>query len=517
MSLRLPHALRVLSCALALILPTGNSQALTLAEMRSKEGLKPPALAPSNNISRYDSKYAFLISAWKKDGLWGVVSEQQLQDSDKNRSYTPKATWLAPPEFEQALVARTGKGYMAHVWLKPKGATHWQAFSTDGQKLTALGPTPYTRMWLIPEGRDTRTEADRANPAADRREAYCLLVLGMHESQDPASATVDLIDAVDNRVLMGLRQVDTRVDPRDEDAALVFRHDTAVNGYTIVRLTKPPLLPEAKLKPPPEDTDFYREITLDDPVRHALDASGKPVILARDFQPFSPAGLTLGKPEALRQGNDIKARDFRRVPVTTAAGQTGYQLIYRDKTNQPTLAPTLWKEIFEDDQGLLIAKGTDNQWQLLYWSHWDSTFTFLPQAFDIAGTRRVTGNSLEALYVSIAEWERSQAEHKQRYERETQAWLAQEPERARKRAADLQRRIDANAKARAVAEAEYQRQKAQSDAEFAARNKSSWGNLQPITLPTLQGAPGLSSLEKDHYDNRGNARNPYVIREKRKP
>jgi hypothetical protein len=339
----------------------------------------------------------------------------------------------------------------------------------------------------------------------------------MHESPDPASATVDLIDAADNRVLMGLSQVDTRVDPRDEDTALIFRHDATVNGYTIVRLTKPQLLPETKLKPPPEDTDFYREISLDDPVRHALDATGKPVILARDFQPFSPAGLTLGKPEPLRQGDNIKARDFRRVPVTTATGQTGYQLIYRDKTNQPTLAPTLWNEIFEDDQGLLIAKTTDNQWRLLYWSHWDATFTFLPQAFDLAGTRPVTGNSLETLYVSIAEWERSQAEHKRRYEQETQAWLAQEPERARQRAADLQRRIDANAKARIAAEAEYQRQKLQSDAEFAARNKSSWGNLQPITLPTIQGAPGLSSLEKDHYDNRGNARNPYVIREKRKP
>ena len=517
MSLRLPQALRTLSCALALALVAGNSQAITLEEMRSKEALKPPALAHSNNISRYDSKYAFLISAWKKDGLWGVISEQQLQDSDKNQSYTPKASWLAPPQFEQALVARTGKGYMSHVWLKPKGEAHWQAFSTDGQKLTALGPTPYTSMRLIREGRDTRAEADRANPATDRREAYRLLVLGIHESQDPASATVDLIDAVDNRVLIGLSQVDARVDPRDEDTALVVRHDAAANGYTIVRLTKPQLLPAAKLKPPPEDTDFYREITLDDTVMHALDAAGNPVILTRDFQPFSPPGLTLGKLEPLRQGDNIKSRDFRRVPVTTATGQTGYQLIYRNKARNPTLAPTLWKEIFEDDQGLLIAKTIDNQWRLLFWSHWDSPFTFLPQSFDLDGTRPVTGNSLEALYASIAAWERSQAEHKRRYEQETQAWLAQEPERTRKRAADLQRRIDANAKARIAAEAEYQRQKAQSDAEFAARNKNSWGNLQPLTLPTLQGAPGLSSLEKDYYDNRGNARNPYVIREKRKP
>ncbi len=514
MPLRLPHALRVLPCALLLILVTSNSEALTLEEMRSKEALEPPVLAHSNNISRHDSKYAFLISVWKKDGLWGVISEQQLQDHDKNKRYTPKATWLVPPEFEQALVARTGKGYMSHVWLKPKGETHWQAFSTDGQKLTALGPTPYTSMRLIREGRDTRAEADRANPAADRREAYRLLVLGIHESQDPASATVDLIDAVDNRVLMGLSQVDPRVDPRDEETALVIRHDAMANGYTIVRLTKPELLREAKLKPPPEETDFYREITLDDPVLHALDASGKPVILDRDFQPFAPAGLTLGKPEPLRQGNGIKTQDFRRVPVTTASGETGYQIIYRNTVNKPELVPTLWREIFEDDQGLLIAQTIDKQWRSLYWT---PSFNFYPQAFDLAGTRLVAGNSLETLYVAIGEWESSQAEHKRRYEQETQAWLAQEPERARQRAADLQRRIDANAKARIAAEAEYQRQKAQTDAEFAARNKSSWGNLQPLTLPSLQGAPGLSSLEKDHYDNRGNARNPYVIREKRKP
>jgi hypothetical protein len=514
MPLLLPHPLRALSFALALLLVTGNSQALTLAEMRSKEALESPVLAPVSNISRYDSKYAFLISVWKKDGLWGVVSEQQLQDHDKNKTYTPKASWLVPPEFEQALVARTGRGYMSHVWLKPKGEIYWQAFRTDGKKLTALGSTPYTSMRLIREGRDTRSEADRANPAADRREAYRLLVLGIHDSQDPASATVDLIDAADNRVLMGLSQVDTRTDPRDEDAGLVFRHDAAANGYTIVRLTKPQLLPEAKLKTPPEETDFYREISLDEPVLHALDATGRPVILDRDLRPFSPPGLTLGKPEPLRQGSDVKTRDFRRVPVTTASGQTGYQLIYRNKVNNPELAPTLWREIFEDDQGLLIAQTADKQWRSLYWT---PSFNFYPHAFDLAGTRLVTGNSVEALYVAIAEWERSQAEHKRRYEQETQAWLAQEPERARQRAADLQRRIDANAKARLAAEAEYQRQKARSDAEFAARNKSSWGNLQTITLPTLQGAPGLSTLEKDHYDNRGNARNPYVIREKRQP
>lgn len=522
--MRLRHSSILTGLTLATLLLTGAVSAATLEDMRSKEGLTAPAPAARSSIARYDSKYAYHLSAWKKGDAWGVISEQQLQDAEKNARYTPKAKWLAPPEFEQALVARTGKGSMSHVWLKPKGATHWQAFRTDGQKLTALGPTPYTSMRLIREGRDTRGEADRGDPAKDRREAYRELVLGIHESGDPASATVDLIDAVDNRVLLEISQLNLGEEPRDEYTALVFQHDAAAaHGYSVIKLSNPWTDRRARwLNTPPEELGFYREITFD-PVVHALDVTGKPVILDRDFRPFSMPGLTLGKPEPLRQGDNIKTQGFRRVPVTTASGQAGYQLIYRNKAGNPELyantfnktAPALWSEIFEDSQGMLIGKTPENQWRLLYWTLVDSTFSFYSHSFDLAGTRLVTGASLDALYVSIAAWERSQAEHKRRHEQETREWLAKEPERARLRAAEEQRQRKEYEKAVRETALENQRRNEQAAAAFAARNKSSWGNLSPLTLPSLQGASGLSTMEKDYYDNRGNARNPYVIRERK--
>ncbi|MFN3587024.1 MAG: hypothetical protein ACK4UT_05930 [Moraxellaceae bacterium] len=262
----------------------------------------------------------------------------------------------------------------------------------------------------------------------------------------------------------------------------------------------------------------FLDLTLKGPVASALDDDGQAVLLDRDLRPFTVPGLALGRPEP-PMPHLANADIFFKVPVLTDDGRAGYQFISRNKDGNPVLAPTLWQDI-RLVRTYLIAQDMSDQWHLLRWKARDSGYDFTPA--QLAGKPVVTG-TLEAMDLAITEVNRADMQQLAASNRDAAArlarWEAERAAQARKEAADriaLQRQIDEHAKARRAAEAEYQRLKEKSAAEFMARNPSrgSWGNLSPLTLPSLRGAPGLSTMEKDYYDNRGNARNPYVLRER---
>ncbi len=497
--------------SLSLLLLGCSSKPVTLVDMAYREKLEgqPLVMSTYGYVRPVGEKYEYLHVIRGKNNRWGVISEQRLQEPHTNRYYVAPAKWLAQPVYE-AVVLPDFKRTQGHIWVKPEGATQWQVFRTDGKKLTAPGATPYSDIRLLRVGK-----SNGKRPHEDIRPFQRDLVMGIRAGDNPASATVDLIDVGNNQVLLTLTHLDTREEPRLENGKIVFRHDSAANGYTIVRLPAPPAPTEnyALL----DASDFYLNLVLDAPAASGTDLEGKVVILDKDLRPFPFPGLTLGQPLPLHpawSGPD----HFYKVQVSTDKGRAGYQFIYRDKDGNPALAPTLWQDILQM-QGYVIVVN-NGQWQMMTAIRRKDGYDFQPRLFN---GQPVTATSLEALYAVVAGVK--QADVKQaaidiRLLAEQQAkWQAEYAEQRRKEAAEkaeLQRRIDANAKARIAADAEYQRQKAESAAKFAERNKSSWISGQPITLPSLQGAPGLSTLEKDYYDNRGNARNPYVIREKPK-
>lgn len=498
--------------SLSLLLLAGNSQAITRSEMAYREKLEaqPQLMATYGLVQAPGEKYEYLLTAWKKGEHWGVISEQRRQNSGGD---TPDASWLAKPVYADVLVPNFTRA-QGHIWAKPVGETQWQAFSTNGKKLKALGATPYGEMRVLRDGKDTRTGNYRP-PSEDIRPRYREIIMGIHAGGNPASATVDLIDVGENRVLLTLTHLDTRNEPLLENRVLVFQHDAEAKGYTVVRLPAPPA--PAAAHAPLEVSAFYRELALDAQVVSALDVDGNAILLDRDLRPFTVPGLALGRPVPPAP-HLAKADIFFKVPVLTDDGRAGYQFIFRNKDGNPALAPTLWQDI-QLVRTYLIAQDMKGQWHLLRWTRQANGYDFTPG--QLAGKAVIT-DTLEAMDLAITEVNRLDMQQLAASNKAMAAqlarWEAERAQQARKEAADraeLQRQIDANAKARIAAEAEYQRLKEKSAAEFAARNKSSWGNLSPLTLPSLRGAPGLSAMEKDYYDNRGNTRNPYVIREKK--
>lgn len=512
----MPHHRRIprhAAYALLLALLAGHSQALTRQEMAYREKLEaqPLLMATYGRIQAPGEKYEYLLTAWKKGEHWGVISEERRQKTND----TPDAYWLAKPVYADVLVPNFTRA-QGHVWAKPVGETQWQAFSTNGKKLKALGSTPYSDMRVLRDGKDNRAGNYRP-PSEDIRPRYRELIMGIHAGGNPASATADLIDAGENRVLLTLTHLDLRNDPLLENRALIFQHDAEAKGYTLVRLPAPPAPTDAHA--PLEVSAFYRELTLDAPVVSALDVDGNAILLDRDLRPFTVPGLALGQPMPPAP-HLAKADIFFKVPVLTDDGRAGYQFIFRGKDGNPALAPTLWQDI-QLLRTYLIARDMQGQWHLLRWKAREAGYDFTPA--QLAGKPVIT-DTLEAMDLAITEVHRLDMQQLAATNRAMTAqlarWEAERAAQARKEAADritLQRQIDENAKARIAAEAEYQRLKEKSAAEFTARNKSSWGNLSPITLPSLRGAPGLSAMEKDYYDNRGNSRNPYVLREQRRP
>lgn len=488
------------------LLLAGTAQALTLPELAHREKLTPPPQLANTygTIESASGQQDFVLSAWQKDGRWGVISEQRS-------TRTRQANWLAKPNHEAVLVPRFTRT-QGHVWLKPEGAAHWQVFHTNGKKLNARGNTPYSEMRTLREGPDTRPQAHRHDPSQDPRPHYRDLIMGIHAGHDPASADIDLIDVGENRVLLTIRQIDTREEPLLDKRMLLLRHDHRADGHTLVRLPPPPAATQAHA--PLEASAFYWNLVLEGPVASARDYDGTTVILDQTLRPVAFPGLTLGQPTPLHPAWNEPYRVYK-VQVSTVDGRAGYQFIYRGSDGNPVLDPTLWQDILQV-QGYIVVV-LNNQWQLMTARPGGSGPVIQPRLLD---GQMVTATTPEALYAAVARVQQAdlrQATLDARHAAEQRArWQAEYAEQQRQEAADraeLQRRIDAHAQARVAAQAEYQRQKAQSAAEFSARNKSSWGNLQPLSLPTASGASSLSTLERDHYDNRGNARNPYVIRE----
>ncbi len=505
---------RAASCTLVLALLAGHSQALTRSEMAYREKLEaqPLLMATYGRIQAPGEKYEYLLTAWKKGEHWGVISEERRQKTND----TPDARWLVKPVYADVLVPNFTRA-QGHVWAKAVGETQWQAFSTNGKKLKALGTTPYSEMRVLRDGKDNRAGNYRP-PSEDIRPRYRELIMGIHAGGTPASTTADLIDAGENRALLTLTHLDLRNEPLLENRVLVFQHDAEAKGYTLVRLPTPPAPAEAHA--PLEVSAFYRELTLDAPVVSALDIDGNAIVLDRNLRPFTVPGLALGRPEPPAP-HLAKADIFFKVPVLTDDGRAGYQFISRNKEGNPVLAPTLWQDI-RLLRTYLIAQDMQGQWHLLRWKARDTGYDFTPAQL---ADKPVITDTLEAMDLAITEVNRADMQQLAASNSDAAArlarWEAERAAQARKEAADriaLQRQIDEHAKARRAAEAEYQRMKEKSAAEFMARNPSrgSWGNLSPLTLPSLRGAPGLSTMEKDYYDNRGNARNPYVLRE-RKP
>jgi hypothetical protein len=509
------------SLTLTSLLLATSAQADTRSDMAWREKLEAAPQQTWPVIQPAGDKYEYLLSAWRKGELWGVISEEQLQDPSHNRTAIPEARWLAKPVHDGVVLPKFRRT-QGHLWLKPAGEARWHVFHTNGKKLTSLGATPYSDVRLL-TGSDTLSlaelEAQLAEyPGLAGQYANVLradLVLGLHAGHDAASSTVDLIDAGENRVLLTLSRLDLRQPPLLAGDLLLLRHDAAANAHTVIRLPPAPDGTYAAL----EVSASFRDLTLKGPVASALDDEGQAVLLDRDLRPFTVPGLALGRPEPLMP-HLANADIFFKVPVLTDDGRAGYQFISRNKDGSPVLAPTLWQDI-RLVRTYLIAQDMNDQWHLLRWKARDSGYDFTPT--QLAGKPVVT-DTLEAMDLAITEVNRADMQQLAASNRDAAArlagWEAERAAQARKEAADrieLQRQIDEHAKARRAAEAEYQRLKEKSAADFAARNPSlgNWGNLSPLTLPSLRGAPGLSAMEKDYYDNRGNARNPYVLRERR--
>lgn len=520
MPLRLPPILAVL-VLLLLWLPAG-AEAARLSEITFREKLQSLPQQPYPVIRPAGAKYEYVLTAWRKGGHWGVISEERLQDPSRDRAATPEAHWLAKPVHDDVLLPRLTRT-QGHLWLRPAGEARWQVFRTNGKKLAALGATPYAEVRLLSgSSRMSLAEyhaalAESPGLASHLSDAFRAdLVLGIHAGSDPASATADLIDAGENRVLLQVSHLDLRQPPLLAGNLLLLRHEAASKAHTVVRL--PPPAPEGSY-PALEASAVLRDLRLEGPVASALDDDGNAILLDRELRPFTVPGLALGRPEpplSLRLATDI----FYKVPVLTADGRAGYQFIFRNKDGNPALAPTLWKDI-QIMRTYLIAQALDDQWHLLRWKRQPDGYAFTPAQVD--GKPVITA-TLDAMGLAITEVNRMDMQqlavsNRQMAEQRVR-WEAERAALARREAAEraeLQRRIDENAKARLAAEAEYLRLKEKSDREFVARNRSSgsWGNLSPITLPSLRGAPGLSAMEKDYYDNRGNTRNPYVVRERK--
>lgn len=590
------HTATLAAFSLASLLLTGTTLAVTLEAMRHKEGLlPPPAPKPAQAlIQPAGEKYAYLLSAWKKGELWGVVSEQRLQTGVGPQD--AEAHWLATPVHEAVLLPGLTRP-QAYLWLKSQDKANWEVVRSNGKKLGTPGATPYREMHLLRVGKDTRPPADRADPARDARAPYPDLVMGIHGGQDPASATIDLIDAGDNRVLLSLSHVDTREAPLLERRLLLFRHAPEVNGHTVVRLPPPPAASASY--PPLDDNSFYRNLVLDAPVVMAVDMAGKTVILDRELRPFSPTGMTLGQPLPLDPAwaANRGPQGFLRIPVTTSDGDSGYRLIHSSPFDRhPLLDRRQWKDIRMVD-GHVVVQEADGQWQLLtryMVSSYIEVGRYLPElgtvrSPSLEGMSAAIAEALEAKEEKRREEVRQAALHARQQAEQMAKWRAEAAERERQEAAARAAAVAAQQAAAQAAQAhraaiESARQvvrnlwagRGESPAQLSAaadtvirvngagfsaseiytiasalkrvyggdrvtlgrlasaldslhltaangedfqrrRNTSSWTAGQPITLPSLQGAPGLSAMEKDYYDNRGNARNPYVLREQRRP
>ncbi|MFN3587025.1 MAG: hypothetical protein ACK4UT_05935 [Moraxellaceae bacterium] len=585
--------------ALAALLLAGTAEAATLAELRSQEGLTPPPEPrPAETLLQpAGEKHDYLLSAWRKDGQWGVVSEQRPSPAAGSRAAAPTARWLAKPVHEAVLLPRLTRPH-GHLWLKAADKATWQAYRSDGKKLTALEATPYREMCLLRAGKDKRPPAARNDPGQDSREAYPDLVLGIHAGLDPASAVVDLIDAGQNRVLLTLARVDTRREPLLERRLLLLAHDADVNGHTVIRLPEPPAPGQGYAAL--EDNAFYRHLDFEGPLVTGVEPGGKTVILDRHLRPYAVPGLTLGEPAPLDPAwaANRGPQGFLRIPVTTSDGDSGYRLIHSSPFDRhPLLDRRQWKDIRMVD-GHVVVQEADGQWQLLtryMVSSYIEVGRYLPElgtvrSPSLEGMSAAIAEALEAKEEKRREEVRQAALHARQQAEQMAKWRAEAAERERQEAAARAAAVAAQQAAAQAAQAhraaiESARQvvrnlwagRGESPAQLSAAADTvirvngagfsaseiytiasalkrvyggdratlgrlasaldslhltaangedfrrrrdnatrSWGNMAPIDLPSASGAPGLSTMEKDYYDNRGNARNPYVLRE-RKP